>query len=56
MHTMNIYSEYDIEALECLLQPIRGLMQDEIENRMCIHNPADCTGWINHGSGANNDG
>lgn len=42
------YSERDFEALKCLLQPMRGLMQHEPEKRIPLQRAASYIKWTDY--------
>ncbi|KIH86443.1 hypothetical protein SPBR_08349 [Sporothrix brasiliensis 5110] len=42
------YSEYDVEALKCLLWPMQGLMRHEPDKRISLQEAASSIKWIDH--------
>ncbi|ERT03330.1 CMGC/SRPK protein kinase [Sporothrix schenckii ATCC 58251] len=49
------YSEYDVEALKCLLWPIQGLMRHEPNKRISLQEAASSIQWIDHRREATDD-
>ncbi len=42
------YSEYDVEALKCLVWPMQGLIRHEPDKRISLQEAASSIEWTDH--------